>query len=71
METIQELRRALVDMQFHDPNFRDSSFIRLKVLADLEARGLLSQTLEWTDRHAKSGRACGERFRAPLTARTA
>jgi nucleoside-diphosphate-sugar epimerase len=49
-QTIEELRRGLTSMRFSDATFRSSSFIRLKVLADLEERGMLSRTLEWIDK---------------------
>jgi nucleoside-diphosphate-sugar epimerase len=50
--TVEALRKGLENMRFHDPDFRDSSFIRLRVLADLERRCLLSPMLEWIDRTA-------------------
>jgi hypothetical protein len=49
--TIDGLRKGLAAIRFHDPDFRNSSFMRLRVLADLTSRGLLSTTLEWTDKH--------------------
>ncbi len=49
-QTITELRDALQAMQFSDADFRNSWMIRLRVLADLRARGLLDETLSWTDR---------------------
>jgi nucleoside-diphosphate-sugar epimerase len=54
VETIDMLREGLQAMGFQDQNFRDSSFVRLKVLAELTSRGLLSKTLEWTHRHTAS-----------------
>jgi hypothetical protein len=36
-------------MRFSDPDFRNSAFIRLHVLADLERRRLVGPTLEWLD----------------------
>jgi nucleoside-diphosphate-sugar epimerase len=48
--TIEALRRGLDGMGFKDPEFRRSSFVRLRVLADLESRKLLTPTLEWADR---------------------
>jgi nucleoside-diphosphate-sugar epimerase len=49
--TVEALRQGLLNMNFSDPDFRESGFIRLRVLADLERRHLLSPTLEWMDRH--------------------
>jgi nucleoside-diphosphate-sugar epimerase len=57
LETIDGLREGLQAMAFHDQNFRDSSFMRLKVLADLRSRGLLSKTLAWTHRQDASAAA--------------
>jgi len=45
--TIGEIRDSLEAMEFNDPNFRESQFIRLKVLARLRERGLLDDNLEW------------------------
>ena len=59
--TVEALRQGLENMHFSDPDFRDSPFIRLRVLADLERRQLLSPTLEWMDR--KPGRVARD---APL-----
>jgi nucleoside-diphosphate-sugar epimerase len=53
--TIDALRRGLESMRFNDPDFRNSSYIRLRVLADLQSSGLLSPTLEWTGRQMTSG----------------
>jgi len=44
---IAELRDGLQAMNFHNENFRDSRFMRLKVLAHLRESGLLSETLTW------------------------
>lgn len=45
--TVREIRDNLVAMQFNDPNYRDSMFIRLKVLDHLMKSGLLNSNLEW------------------------
>jgi hypothetical protein len=50
--TVDALRKGLAAMNFQDGDFRNSSFMRLRVLADLTSRGLLSKTLEWTDKHS-------------------
>lgn len=46
--TIQELKEGLEAMSFGDEDFRNSRFIRLKVLTDLRNQGLLTKELEWT-----------------------
>ncbi len=46
-ETIRELRDSLQAMNFHNENFRESRYMRLKVLAHLRETGLLSETLTW------------------------
>jgi nucleoside-diphosphate-sugar epimerase len=45
--TISEIKDNLTAMEFNDPNFRESQFIRLKVLARLREQGLLNDNLEW------------------------
>ncbi len=45
--TITELRDGLTAMAFVDENFRESRFIRLNVLRELRAKGLLSEDLYW------------------------
>jgi nucleoside-diphosphate-sugar epimerase len=57
LDTIDGLRTGLQAMAFHDQNFRESCYMRLKVLADLTSRGLLNKTLEWTYRHEASAAA--------------
>lgn len=46
-ETILEIKDNLEAMGFDDPNFRESQFIRLKVLARHLETGLLNENLEW------------------------
>ncbi|MBN2162386.1 MAG: SDR family oxidoreductase [Pontiellaceae bacterium] len=46
-DTIREVRDNLVAMDFNDPDFRQSQFIRLKVLARHRAEGRLNDNLEW------------------------
>jgi nucleoside-diphosphate-sugar epimerase len=50
--TIKELKDGLESMMFHDENFRNSHFMRLKVLTHLRDKNLLNEKLEWT--HVKS-----------------
>ena len=45
---IKELKEGLESMLFHDENFRNSQFMRLKVLTYLRSRNLLNEKLEWT-----------------------
>lgn len=45
--TIRELKENLIAMDFNDPEFRQSQYIRLKVLARLRDQGLLNDNLEW------------------------
>lgn len=45
--TIKELKNGLEAMGFNDENFRNSKFMRLKVLTDLRDRGLMTDDLEW------------------------
>jgi nucleoside-diphosphate-sugar epimerase len=49
-QTVEELRRGLDAIGFHDAEFRQSSFVRLRVLAELRAHGLLGDSLEWTSK---------------------
>lgn len=46
--TIAGLREGLAAMGFSDPNFRNSSWMRLHVLHDLRQRGLLTDALRWS-----------------------
>jgi len=47
--TIYDLKEGLEKMQYDGQNFRNSKYMRLKVLTDLRNNGLLNETLEWTD----------------------
>ncbi len=51
--TIKELKTGLEAMGFKDPNFRNSRFMRLRVLTDLQDRRLLNDRLEWTTKLKK------------------
>ena len=48
VSTVKEIRDNLVAMNFNDPNYRESRFIRLKVIDELQSKGLLNSNLEWT-----------------------
>jgi nucleoside-diphosphate-sugar epimerase len=45
--TIHGLYNAITAMNLNDPNFRQSKFIRLQVLAGLQENGHLNKNLEW------------------------
>ncbi len=45
--SIVELKDGLEAMNFNNPDFRNSKFIRLKVLTNLKGKGLLNENLEW------------------------
>ncbi len=46
--TIRELYISIKEMGLTDPNFRDSKFMRLKILAGLRESGCLNENLSWT-----------------------
>ncbi|MGE5238820.1 MAG: NAD-dependent epimerase/dehydratase family protein [Chloroflexota bacterium] len=48
--TVADLRDGLLAMGFNDQDFRNSRFMRLKVLEGLRSRGLLDEQLHWTFR---------------------
>ena len=45
--TIRELKDNLLQMNFNDPYFRESSLIRLKVLDFLKEKNYINENLEW------------------------
>jgi hypothetical protein len=45
--SITRLKTGLEAMEFHDGGFRNSNYMRLKVLTSLIEKGLLSERLEW------------------------
>ena len=47
--TIKELQEGLETMRFNDPNFRNSFFMRLKVLNNFREKNLLSPELKWVN----------------------
>ena len=47
-KTIEELAEGLSKMKFNDPNFRNSYFMRLKVLESLQDSKILNEDLAWT-----------------------
>jgi nucleoside-diphosphate-sugar epimerase len=46
-ESIRELKDGLAAMRFKDGDFRESRQMRLKVLTELQEKGLLNQKLQW------------------------
>ncbi len=46
--SIEELKNGLVAMRFHDADFRNSRYMRLKVLTELQEQGCLDGELRWT-----------------------
>jgi nucleoside-diphosphate-sugar epimerase len=48
--TIQELRDGLEAMNFREQNFRNTNFMRLKIIDSLRDRGYLDAELRWTFR---------------------
>jgi hypothetical protein len=46
-EAIEDLSVGLKRMGFNDPDFRNSSLMRLRVLDDLRRAGLVNESLEW------------------------
>lgn len=45
--SIKELKDGLAAMGFNDADFRNSQYMRLKVLTELRRKGYLSENLEW------------------------
>jgi len=46
-ETVEELYRSLVNNKFKDKEFRNSNFMRLKVLQDHIKNNRMNENLEW------------------------
>jgi nucleoside-diphosphate-sugar epimerase len=46
--TIQDLYDSISTMRQIDPKYRDSKFMRLKILASLREKGFLNENLNWT-----------------------
>jgi nucleoside-diphosphate-sugar epimerase len=51
--SIKELKDGLEGSGFKDVNFRNSKYMRLKVLMDLRNKGLLTEKLEWAGARRK------------------
>lgn len=50
LEAIKTLKQGLESIRFDDADFRNSSYIRLKVLKQLQERRQLNENLEWIGR---------------------
>jgi len=55
-KAIEDLSAGLERMSFHDPDFRNSTLVRLRVIGDLRRAGLVTEALEWAQ-PAPVGRA--------------
>ena len=51
LDAVRELKEGFQAMDFSDPNFRGSKYMRLEVLKGLREKGLLDGNLEWTRSH--------------------
>jgi nucleoside-diphosphate-sugar epimerase len=51
-ETIGGLKEGLEAMNFRDPNFRNTRFMRLKALSELQEIGLVTDQLEWVGKRS-------------------
>lgn len=47
-ESIEELKNGLESIRFRDQNFRNSTYMRLMILTELQEKGLLNEKLQWT-----------------------
>ena len=47
ISSIRDLNNGLEEMGFRDPDFRNSNYMRLKVLTNLRSNGYLTENLEW------------------------
>jgi nucleoside-diphosphate-sugar epimerase len=52
--SIKELKNGLEEMGFKDLDFRNSNYMRLKVLKDLRSKGYLDKNLEWRTNESAS-----------------
>ncbi len=48
--TVEELKEGLEAMRFRDTDFRNSTYMRLKVLTSLRESGLLTERLQWIEK---------------------
>lgn len=47
LSTVTDIKANLMEIKFNDPNYRNSQYIRLKVLGLLQDKGILNSNLEW------------------------
>jgi len=45
--SVKELKEGLEEVAFKNENFRESNFMRLNILTQLQSKGLLNEKLEW------------------------
>lgn len=45
--TINEIKKNLIEMNFHDSNYRESQLMRLHVIGRLQKKGKLNNQLQW------------------------
>jgi nucleoside-diphosphate-sugar epimerase len=48
--SIRELKEGLKRIAFNNDNFRESNFMRLNILKELQSKGLLNEKLEWINK---------------------
>jgi nucleoside-diphosphate-sugar epimerase len=48
--SIRELKEGLEKISFNNNKFRDSNFMRLNILKELQSKGLLNKNLEWINK---------------------
>jgi nucleoside-diphosphate-sugar epimerase len=48
--SIRELKEGLEKISFNNNKFRDSNFMRLNILKELQSKGLLNEKLEWINK---------------------
>lgn len=51
--TVREIADGLTNMKFDDRDFRNSKYIRLRILNDLQEKNILNGNLEWTSKVVK------------------
>jgi nucleoside-diphosphate-sugar epimerase len=50
IESIKELKDGLEAMRFKDGEFRNSKYMRLNILTDLQKKGLVNENLQWINK---------------------
>jgi hypothetical protein len=49
-DSVRELKNGLESLGFRDGDFRNSRYMRLKILTELQEKGLLNEKLQWIKR---------------------